>query len=157
QVIEPSLDWFQADRSQIDAQILVSDFGFWTADQAPGLPADPYSIDTGSGWYYAVVRNQEGSRGNYRIEVDAPSPQLMGNLPSGTLADPHTGQTIYLPSSSPNNTLRADFIERFDQFAGYFPVQLSDYHGATLQVASAGVGTVAPNGLWDFDLFDAAG
>jgi subtilase family serine protease len=151
----PSFDWFPADRSEIDAQTYVNNFDFLRYAAGQGSTTSQ-SYDTGGSMYFVVVKNQEGSKGTYRIEVDAPTfPSLGGVGPVSSYQDAVKGRTAYLsPGSGGPVTLSLGYVASITQFVGYFPVQLPDHHDGTLTVASAN----APAGqLWDFDAFDAAG
>lgn len=70
----PSFDYFPADRSSVDARIVVNntDVGAWYAEGEFGGPIK----------IYAVVMNEGGSQGQYRVTVE-PAPQITagpGNL-----------------------------------------------------------------------------
>src|SRR5437870_5115954 len=113
--------------------------------------------------YYVVVKNEQGTKGKYKIEVDAPSfPALGGVNPDPANSDcdaycqaTHTDIAYIPPVAGGPVPLGLHFVQSFSEFVGYFPVQLPDYHDGTLSVSSPPV--VAGDGLWDFDLFDAAG
>jgi hypothetical protein len=121
----PSFDWFPANRSEIDAQsFLHNQVQFDVADNE---------------WYYVVVKNQEASLGQYRIEIDAPYYPLadLARVPSAL---------------SGSDTATITGLNGDAEALRYVEVQIPDYHARTLAV-----NTAVGQGLWDLDVFDAAG
>jgi hypothetical protein len=173
-----NLDWYLADRSQIDAQSYVNDFDlFRYSDDGDQATFGDYV--TGGGMYYVVVRNQEGSQGKYRIEVNTADFPLLGGQAPGTLpineyrddafpngnanlynppipaVPAYTNQAAYIPADGGTVELKLNYIETFRGFVGYFPVQLPNYHNGALTITSQAVSGI-PN-VWRFDVFDAQG
>jgi hypothetical protein len=159
-----SMDWFPVDRSQIDAQTYVNDFdvlAFASSVNDMSRADYPYSRFTttpetrSGGFYYVVVKNEQGTTGQYRIEVDAPSFPLLsggGNPPIGSFAAAKNGQTTYLPQDDFNAvSLDFPYVEAISEFVGYFPIQFPDYHDGTFKVTPPFLA------LYDVDLFTAAG
>ena len=158
----PSRDWYPADRSQIDAQTYINDFDtidydFGGDNLGHGPDADPYH--TRGGQYFVVVKNEEGTQGRYRIEVDAPTfPPLGGTnpLPPDLNNDAYQratqNQVAYIsPTAGGAATLQMHFTEAFPEFLGYFPIQVPEAHDGTLTLSSAS------GSKWDFDVFDSSG
>lgn len=144
--VSPNLDWFPADRSQIDAQIHINDFDLLGYSN----PNNPYG--TGGGEYYIVVKNEQGTQGQYHIEVDAQSfPELGGtNLPAdNTYPDALKSQVANLTNGPV--TLSARYIGNINQFVGYFPIYIPDNHGSTLTIKSNYFND------WELNLFNADG
>jgi hypothetical protein len=145
-------DWYQADRSKIDAQSFINDFNIMKYTQPN---TDPYS--TGGGMYFVVVRNEQGSTGNYTIEVDTPP------MPLG---DANTNLTTYMPMKGGTISLNLPDLQPYyyptvdangagyQSYLGYFPIQMPAYHHGTLTVSADEPNT---NSIWDFELFDAQG
>jgi hypothetical protein len=131
-----SFDWYQADRSQIDAQSYINDFDLLRYDETGDT--DPYGAGLG-GAYYVLVRNQEGSQGKFEIEVDAAPFTLAGD----------NGQAAYLPAAGGSTDVHVNLDP------SYFPVQVPPDHAATLTIASKI--TTGVSNLWDLAVFDAQG
>jgi CSLREA domain-containing protein len=123
--ILPNFDWFPADRSELDAQTFLHQLS-----DIEG-PAD--------GWYYIIVKNQEATTGNYRIEVDAPHFPVHASARISST----TGGATSIPLQNLGND---------DEAIRYVAVQVPDYHNGQLQVH-----TGAGQGLWDLDAFDESG
>ena len=139
-------DWFPADRTQIDAQSYINTFEVIDYDD-PGSVSDPlYPPDTDpygtqGGMYFVVVKNEEGSQGPYRIEVDVPDfPVEARYLPS---VEDLPGQPVRVDLSIPEVASITDYV-------GWFPIQVPNHHDGVLDLAAAG-------GFWDVDVFDADG
>ena len=149
QDVPVSFDWMPADRSEVDAQVYVNNYDllrYTTGSQAH------YGLNE-FGMYFAVVKNQEGSTGNYRIEVDAPDFPMLGA--AGTAATSFSAAkgrtTAYIdPTDGGSVQIRPQFTEDMTDFVGYFPIQLPDYHSVNFTVASS-------FGYWDFALFNSNG
>jgi hypothetical protein len=147
-----NLDWYQADRSQIDAQIYVNNFE-WVKAIQPGT--DPYG--TGGGMYFVVVRNEQGTSGDYTIEVDAP-PMPVGNANKQVTVMPASGGSVALnlpdlhgfvvPGAQVASPVEQDYV-------GYYPIQMPSFHTGTLTVTTANVPFF--DDLWDFHLYDGLG
>jgi len=144
--VSPGLgDWFPADRSAIDDQTYVNDFDLL------GYTTPHNQYETNGGMYYVVVKNEQGTQGRYRIEVDVPSFPLLGDIAAGGYADAQTAETTYVPPATGGSVvLTLPYVEDIPEFVGYFPVQVPEYHNGTL-------GLLSGFSFWDYDVFDAAG
>jgi streptogramin lyase len=140
--IDPNNDWYPADRSTILSQSYVNNFDAlkYTAGNFDGGLTDFYG--TGGGEYYVVVKNSEGSVGQYKLVVDTGSPPLTGNL----------GQVAYLSPNPSNGTasMNLTFASSYSKNIEYFPIQVPAYHTGRLKISAA-------SGDWDYEAFDAQG
>lgn len=140
-------DWFQADRSVIDDQTIVNDFDLLA--YGPLNTEDQYG--TNGGMYYVVVKNEQGTQGRYRIEVDVQSFPLLGSTEGGDYYDALEAQAAYIPPAVGGSVaLVVPYVESIKEFVGYFPVQVPDYHDGVLDLLSDG-------SWWDYAVFDADG
>ncbi len=151
------LDWFPSDRSEIDAQAYVNDFEMLKYSPGQGCAVGS-CYGTGGGMYFAVVKNEQGTQGRYRLEVDTASFPLLGGVnPTPAVPDQAFAQATkdpiawIHPSIGGSLNLQLRYLERFTDFVGYFPVQLPDNHDGTLQLSSSS------GSRWRFNVFDAAG
>jgi hypothetical protein len=156
ETVGPNFDWFPADRSTIDAQVYVNDFNLLKYDEKDDTNTNYFP----SGEYFAVVRNQEGSAGKYRIDVNtAPFPLRDGVNPGNNDPNPYfpatNGKVAYLPVTGGSLTFTLNDINLYHGFAGYYPVQVPPQHNGTLTVLSDTENV--SKGPWQFDLFDASG
>jgi len=137
--VDPGLgDWFPADRSVIDDQTYINDF-------------DALALGSQGAMYYVVVKNEQGTQGRYRIEVDVPSFPLLGSIAAGGYADAQAAEAAYVPPATGGSVvLTIPYVEDIPEFVGYFPVQVPDYHNGTLHLNSLW-------SIWDYDVFDASG
>src|SRR5207248_9899819 len=94
--VNSSQDWYPADRSAIDAQNYITDFASNLNYAAGDTYPVPDSYGTGGGMYFAVVRNEEGSLGTYRLEVDSTPFPFAGDAQSHVTAFPPAAGTIAL-------------------------------------------------------------
>lgn len=159
-------DWFQADRSEIDSQIVISDpqiarytdsfdgvatnppdpiFGTRESDLAiPYLPKDA-PLNDGGYYLYVVVKNEQGSQGRYVVHVDAGDLPLFRETPVLMPLRP-TAQALGSVVSVEINE-----VENYRNLLGYLPIQMPERHAGYLEVE----GHV--NATWDFQLFDRLG
>ncbi len=168
--VAPSFDWFPADRSQIDAQSYINDFDILAFDISGSnlmredypYGANSYSVSArkSGGFYYAVVKNEQGTKGQYRIEVDAPNFPLLGNfektIPTETVTFNKAltrGELTYFQPIGGSATLSSGvaFTESIAEFAGYYPLAIPDYHGGELDAK----GNFFSG--WTFEAFDHDG
>ncbi|MBL9127248.1 MAG: hypothetical protein JNL97_06365, partial [Verrucomicrobiales bacterium] len=145
--IGPSLDWYPADRSEIDALVMIQDPEFPAYKQptnrlahstegnppesaldTPYLPADRQFSDK-QDVYFVVVKNELGSTGRYRVHVS-------------TEDLPHfRDDPIYLPqfSNAPQNrsVIAVDVpeVERYGNRIGVFDVQMPEKHSGYLGIS----------------------
>ncbi len=147
------LDWYAADRSQIDAETFINNVDYLKYTQTG---TDPYG--TGGGMYFVVVRNQEGSQGQYILEVDTAPMPLQGTSANLVTAIPSQGGTVQLnlastskflvPNADPGNQVTQDAL-------AYFPVQIPNYHNSAVTVSAD---ELFPSGtLWEIEAIDAVG
>ena len=148
-------NWFPADRSLIDAQTYVNYFDQIRYDSS----TDPYG--TGGGLYYVVVKNQEGTTGNFRLVVDTAPFPILGNSanPPVNYLDATRGQTVYIPPTTGGTVRLNAYLGNFPGLVGYFPIQVPAYHAGTVQVTSLILNGQfsTSSGRWDLALFDATG
>jgi hypothetical protein len=158
-----SLDWFQTDRSKIDAQNYINDFDlvrYSSADfdSPPNVDTDPYG--TGGNLYYVVVKNQEGTQGRYKLVVDTASMPLVGINPPTGGGNPYLnatrGQVAYIPPAAGGSILLNAYLGKSPGLVGYFPIQVPDYHTGHMGISSL-MSPGVTSGQWDLALFDAAG
>jgi GEVED domain/CARDB len=137
-------DWFPADRSTLDDQTHVNFF-----DQIEHSNSGFYL--TGGGEYYVVVKSEEGTLGDYRIEVDAQPFPLLGQ--GSTYSAARTANVIYLPVTGTTSqaSFSVPYVQGVTRFVGHFPIQVPEFHNGTLQVVGQ------PNSVWNLDLFDRLG
>lgn len=122
----PSFDWYPADRSEIDAQTLLNE----TAD---------FGIGDGE-FLYAVVKNQAGSQGQYRLHVDV----------AGTDDWQPLVRFPMIGSGSTNTQIRISSGQLAKPT--YVPIDVGDYHDGSISLQSR-----AGQGQWKIDLFDDQG
>jgi hypothetical protein len=152
QELTAAYDWFQIDRDVIDAQAIVND---WDMLEYNSFGAQYVNAQTSGGMYFVVVKNAGGSLGNYRLEVETPDfPRLgdAGNPSVPTYGDALVADTTVL-SQTGDNTRVIDmrYIEKIDDFVGYFPIQLPGYRTTLTAQSPAGVVNM------EFDMFDENG
>jgi hypothetical protein len=148
-----SFDWMPADRTTVDAQVIVNDY----ETLQYGIPNNPYRDASdfnrpSGGMYFVVVKNQEGSLGRYRVEVDAPNFPQLGGISATTVpsyVNALANQAAYLPQDGNALQLKLNYTDSFNEFVGMFPVQMPAFHTGTLSVTSSS--------KWDFALFDSQG
>ncbi len=129
--IPVNFDWFAADRRVIDAQF-YGDL-HWTTTNGD------------DGWVYAVVRNQEGSKGTYRFEVNAPNQSLENTI----YVPPTTGGQVEVELTS---------LGDVEHYVRYIPVQLPDYHDGRLVVSSQLPDfLVSGTSFWTITAYDQSG
>src|SRR5262249_50685997 len=130
----------------IDAQSVVNNFD-WMSGGDP-IFSDPYG--TGGGEYFVVVRNQEGSLGQYRVEVDVPSFPMLGATTAGnqpiTDYSPNpahptnptalNNQTTYLSPLTGTAALRLNYVNKFTDFVDYFPIQVPAQNNGTVTITT---------------------
>ncbi|MEM7315868.1 MAG: hypothetical protein AAF497_22260, partial [Planctomycetota bacterium] len=139
-------DWFPADRSVIDDQTYVNNFNELTY----GESASTY--DTGGGYYYAIAATEQGTTGDYRIEVDAENFPRIGDESSYSAA--RRSQVIQFPPNQSgliSTAVSLPYVEAIEDFVGVIPIQMPAYHDGTLQVE----GDFAVS--WNLALFDELG
>lgn len=151
-----SRDWFPADRSEIDAQTFVNNFEAVDfdspADSLLSVPADFTDsggyYDTQGGFFYVVVKNEQGTFGNYEVEVSTePFPLLDGSASGYSFAT--GGRTNYFDSNP--LTIQAHHATEAPEALGYYPIQVPDDHTGSLVV------TGQTGADWDMHLLDADG
>ena len=137
--VDPGLgDWFPADRSVIDDQTYINDF-------------DALALGSQGPMYYVVVKNEQGTQGRYRIEVDVPSFPLLGGTDSDDYADALVAEAAYIPPHTGGAAeIDIAYVAEIAEFVGVFPVQVPDYHDGVLDFTS-------PWAYWNVDVFDADG
>jgi hypothetical protein len=158
-----SLDWYPADRSEIDAQILIqdpefpaykkptNDLGQSTSGNVteanlglPFLPADRQFTDT-QHVYYVVVKNEQGSTGDYRIHVSTEDLPILNRDP------------VQLPQRPTASELRSVLslpipgVEDYRNRIGVIRIQMPQQHTGYLGVRGE------TGAQWDLALFDEAG
>jgi hypothetical protein len=154
--VGPNLNWFPADRSKIDAQTYINDFGLigYAGND------NPYG-GAGGNLYYVVVKNQEGTRGRFKLVVDTAPMPLVGDVssPSDYYNATSHGKVVYIPPATGGQTVFNAYLGNYPGLVGYFPVQVPANHNGTVVVSSLisqGI-FFTGSGYWDFALFDAAG
>ena len=125
--VQANRDWFPSDRSEIDAQIVINNLPLLEYNGA----LDQYG--TGGGWYIVAVQNEEGSGGQYQLEVDAPDFQPLGQT-GPTFGAATMGSRTYLSEETGGALVAAPYIADIRDFVGYFPVQIPDDHDGTLTI-----------------------
>jgi hypothetical protein len=151
--LAPNTDWYPADRSAIDAQVYATDF-----ETTLKYAAGPNPFGTGGGMYFAVVRNEGGSQGAYRLEVDTAPFPLAGDAQGHVTTFPVSGGTVPVAIPDLTSFVNAEPSHNnpvHQTYVGYFPVQMPNYHTGTLLVDA--VDAPAGWGPWEFELYDAAG
>ena len=151
------------DDPEIASQVYINNSTVITQGDPKG---NPYG--NGGGAYYIVVRNQQGSQGQYRVEVDAPSfPQLGGtsagnaqitqyqSSTSGVVTAVNNQMTYLNDADGGSTTLHLNYVANFTDFVGYFPIELSANSQGPLTITTPQL--ALNDTLWDFSLFDAAG
>ncbi len=147
--VTPGLgDWFPADRSQLDDQTYVNYFDpIGYGQTTPSAGNDFYLTEGGA--YYVVVKNEQGTVGDYRIEVDTAPFPLLGNAATYDLA--RQGNVVQLPwntTASTQASFSLPYVEGVDRFVGYVPLQLPEFHDGTLQIVGQA------NSGWNLNLYD---
>ena len=141
-------DWFPANRSQIDDQTYVNYFdAVGYVQTTPSSGNNFYLTDGGA--YYVVVKNEQGTVGDYRIEVDTASFPLLGHAATYDLA--RIGNVVQLPwntTTSTQATFSLPYVEDVERFVGYVPLQLPEFHDGTLQIVGQA------NSGWNLNLYD---
>src|SRR5437763_9512008 len=100
----PSFDYFPADRSTIDSQVVVNNYHVLdTSYDDTGHPAGTFS--KGSGILYVAVRNEQGSTGHYRVHADrvpvsdvgpgTTDPLHFGRIREDLVINPETGTASF--------------------------------------------------------------
>lgn len=176
-------DWYPASRLPLDPQSEANHFlGLDPNDPAvdaqvflnnpdvirQGDPGGGNPYGTGGGSFYIVVRNQEGSQGKFRIEVDTPSFPLLGGAPdSGNTLSTYqsqfpgatsavNNQLTYLNEANGGSAqLHLNYVAGFTDFVGYFPIQIPANHTGPFTVTAPSLALT--DTLWDLSLFDASG
>ncbi len=147
--VSPGLgDWFPADREFIDDQTRVNYFDPIAYSQTVPGAANNFYLTKG-GAYYVVVKNEQGTVGDYTIEVDTQPFPLLGNAATYDLA--RKGDVVQLPWNGTTNTqatFSLPYIQGVDRFVGYVPLQLPVFHNGTLQIVGQA------NSGWNLHLFD---
>jgi len=145
--IGASLDWYPADRSEIDALVMIQDPAFPAYKQptdvlgqsvvgnppesqlqTPYLPADRQFSDL-QDVYFVVVKNEQGSTGSYRLRVSTEDlPQFQ--------RDP-----VFLPhrptAAAMRSVLTVDVpgVELYGRRIGVYEVQMPERHSGYLGVS----------------------
>lgn len=164
--VGPNLDWYAADRSVIDAQVLIQDADFpaykkptdllgqsTTSNNpepveqfldTPFLPKDRQFSDD-QHVYFVVVKNEQGSTGAYRLRVETePLPELVDEpvaLPQRPTA---TGLRSVLSLEVPG-------VAQYENRVGIVPIQMPEWHAGYLGVEGEAAGA------WRFGVYDADG
>ncbi len=150
--VTSSNDWFQADRSEIDSQIIITDPDLavyresFVGDRSnlPFLPADR-ELTPGGYYFCAVVKNEQGSQGQYRLHVET------GDLP---LVEKVGVRLPQRPSDAENGSVfnyDVELVENYRDFLGYLPIQLPERHSGYLNVTGEALAD------WRFSLYDRLG
>jgi len=163
--VPASLDWYPADRSVIDAQVIIEDPEFPAYKQPtnplgqstvgnppesqlrvdPGyLPADRQFSDK-QDVYFVVVKNEQGSTGTYQLHVstdDLPkfqrNPLYLPHMP--TSANSRSVISVEVPD-----------VERYGNRIGVYEIQMPERHSGYLGVS----GQVSAD--WKFELYGPNG
>ncbi|MEM7313844.1 MAG: hypothetical protein AAF497_11900, partial [Planctomycetota bacterium] len=139
-------DWYPADRSVIDDQSYINNFNAISYGEIEA------NYETGGGLYYVVVKNEQGTIGDYRIDIDATPFPLLGDATNLDAA--RKSEVIHLQpnqQSSTSATIDLPYIDNIREFLGFIPIQLPPFHDGTLVVEGQ------PNSSWHMNLFDPFG
>ena len=147
--VSPGLgDWFPADRTLVDDQTYINYFDPIVYSQASPSSGNNFYLTEG-GAYYVVVKNEQGTVGDYKIEVDTAAFPLLGDAFRYDLA--RKGEVVQLPWNNGANTqalFRFPYIDGVERFVGYIPLQLPEFHDGTLHLLGQ------PGAEWDLHLYD---
>jgi hypothetical protein len=177
-------DWYPASLNPLDPQSEQNQFPVLNPDD-PDIASQVYinnstvitqgdpkgdTYGNGGGAYYVVVRNQQGTQGKYRVEVDTPSFPLLGGTTANNAqlldykpapGDPNevtalNNQITYLNDANGGSaTLHLNYVANFTDFVGYFPIEISADSQGPLTITTPKL--VLNDTLWNFSLFDANG